>query len=103
MLHRRHDRYGVTYNAFTKTCCSLGERLPKFIMLRKPLGGFASLTNYRLYRLDGAGKIASAEWLEAADGDHALQLARELKATTTVEVWNRNKFVGRISPATDGS
>ena len=25
------------------------------------------MANYRLYRLDGAGKISSAEWLEAED------------------------------------
>lgn len=54
--------------------------------------------NFRLYRLDGAGKIASAEWLDADDEAQALDLARGLNATTTVEVWNRNKLIGRVEP-----
>jgi len=57
------------------------------------------LANFRLYRLDGAGKIGSAEWLEADDESHALELARELNSETTVEIWNRNKLVGRVQPA----
>jgi len=56
------------------------------------------LGNFRLYRLDGAGKIASAEWLDADDEAQALDLARGLNATTTVEVWNRNKLIGRVEP-----
>ena len=54
--------------------------------------------NFRLYRLDGAGKIASAEWLDADDEAQALDLARGLNAATTVEVWNRNKLIGRVEP-----
>ena len=61
------------------------------------------MANFRLYRLDGAGKIATAEWLEADDGDHALQLAREMNADTTVEVWNRNKLIGRVAPGSNGA
>ena len=57
------------------------------------------MADFRLYRLDGSGKIATAEWLAADDEGHALQLARDLKAPTTVEVWNRNRLVGRIQPA----
>ncbi len=72
-------------------------------MLGKSLGGKASLANFRLYRLDGAGKIGSAEWLEAEDENHALQLARELNAATAVEVWNRNKLVGRVQPGSQAS
>ena len=60
--------------------------------------GYASLANFRLYRLDGAGKIASADWLEADDEAHAQQLARELNAENTVEIWNRNRLVARIPP-----
>jgi hypothetical protein len=58
------------------------------------------LANFRLYRLDGAGKIASADWLEADDEAHAQQLARELNAENTVEIWNRNRLVARIPPTT---
>ena len=61
------------------------------------------MANFRLYRLDGAGKIASAEWLAADDDDHALQVARSMNESTTVEIWNRNRFVGRVQPEAEDS
>jgi hypothetical protein len=57
------------------------------------------LPNFRLYRLDGAGKIATADWLAADDDAHAEQLARELNEPNTLEIWNRNRLVARIPPA----
>jgi hypothetical protein len=60
------------------------------------------LPNFRLYRLDGAGKISTAEWLSADDDAHAERLARELQATTTLEIWNRNRLVARILPGSSG-
>jgi len=56
------------------------------------------LANYRLYRLDGAGKITSAEWLAAKDDKHAADMAREIDSQTVVEVWDRDRLVIRISP-----
>jgi hypothetical protein len=56
------------------------------------------LPSYRLYRLDGAGKIVSAEWVEAADDDAAARHARERKLPVTCEMWDRNRFVARIEP-----
>lgn len=56
------------------------------------------MADYRLYRLDGADKIASAEWLTADDDNHAASLAQALGATTTLEVWDRHRFVARIPP-----
>lgn len=43
---------------------------------------------YRLYHLDGAGRVNSAEWLEAADDSAATGLALKipLKAVTA-ELW----------------
>ena len=61
------------------------------------------MANFRLYRLDGAGKIGTAEWLEADDEDHALELVRQLKADSTIEIWNRNKLIGRVAPGANGS
>ena len=61
------------------------------------------MANFRLYRLDGAGKIASAEWLAADDDEHALEMARGLNESTTVEIWNRNRFVGRVQPEAEDS
>ena len=61
------------------------------------------MANFRLYRLDGAGKIGTAEWLEAEDENHALELARALNASTAVEIWNRNKLIGRVPPGAKGN
>ena len=56
------------------------------------------MASYRLYRLDGAGKISSAEWLEAADDDEAASQARARAQNGTCEVWDRNRLVARIEP-----
>jgi hypothetical protein len=56
------------------------------------------LRNYRLYRLDGAGKIASAEWLSAEDDAEAATQARDGGIHSTVEIWDRNRLVIRIEP-----
>ena len=56
------------------------------------------MVNYRLYRLDGTGKITGAEWLAADGDDHATRLAREVGARTTLEVWNRNRLIARVDP-----
>ena len=61
------------------------------------------MANFRLYRLDGAGKIGTAEWMEAEDENHALELARALNASTTIEIWNRNKLIGRVAPGSNGA
>jgi len=59
------------------------------------------LRNYRLYRLDGAGKIVAAEWLNAEDDNEAAQQARNREFQTTVEIWDRNRMVIRIEPNRD--
>jgi hypothetical protein len=65
-------------------------------MLPVQLRGVSVLANYRLYRLDGAGKISSAEWLEAADDDEAERQVRDGKPEGPVELWDRNRLVARI-------
>lgn len=57
------------------------------------------MPSYRLYRLDGAGKIVSAEWVDAADDAAAAQHARERALPVTCEMWERNRLVARIAPA----
>lgn len=59
-------------------------------------GGLFVLRSYRMYRLDGAGKITTAEWIEAADDEAALRHARERTTGIRSEVWDRNRLVGRI-------
>lgn len=70
-------------------------------MLLIAKGGKRPVPSFRLYRLDGAGKIASAEWLEANDDAHAQDLARELNAETTLEIWDRKRLVARIEPRSE--
>ena len=59
---------------------------------------------YRAYRLDGAGKVWSAEWIEAADDATALDAARRLDGTANLEVWQNQRLIGRIEagPHTSG-
>ena len=60
--------------------------------------GVCVLRDYRLYRLDGAGKIVGADWLSAADDDDAARQARDVQGQSTLEVWNRNRLVIRLEP-----
>jgi hypothetical protein len=56
---------------------------------------------YRLYRVDGAGKILSAEWLEAPNDEAAVEAARAASAGTSCELWQRQRLIARIGR--DGS
>lgn len=56
------------------------------------------MPSYRLYRLDGSGKIVSAEWVDAEDDAAAAQQARDRKLSVTCEMWERNRLVARINP-----
>ncbi len=60
------------------------------------------MVSYRLYLLDEAGKISSAEWIEATDDEDAARQARFRSQDGTCEVWERNRLIARIEPATDG-
>ena len=53
---------------------------------------------YRVYRLDGVGKIRGVEWLDALDDRFALQGARAIAETGGCEVWQLDRKVGRVSP-----
>ena len=59
------------------------------------------MPSYRLYRVDGAGKITSADWLEATDDGHATRLAREQAPDGMAEVWERGRLVARLGPGED--
>lgn len=56
-----------------ETCRQIGEKMPA----------------YRVYALNRSGKIASAEWIEAADDEAATTLARALfkPPPSWLEVW----------------
>jgi hypothetical protein len=51
------------------------------------------LPSYRLYRLDGAGRIISADWLEAKADEEALRMAREQVDGERFELWDRNRLI----------
>lgn len=56
----------------------------------------AALPSYRLYALDGAGRIASAEWIDAADDAEARSIAKDQSKVGRYELWDRNRLVERV-------
>ncbi|MCH8615828.1 hypothetical protein LZ016_06910 [Sphingomonas sp. SM33] len=54
------------------------------------------MSAYRVYCLDGAGKVWAAEWIEAEDDSAALAAAREINGATRYEIWEGQRLVGRI-------
>lgn len=59
------------------------------------------MPNYRLYRLDGAGKISSAEWIEAESDGDARHEARALTGQSSFELWAKNRLVERFQPGAE--
>lgn len=56
------------------------------------------MSAYRVYCLDGAGKVWAAEWIEAADDAAALESARGFSKAVKCEVWQGQRLVGRVDP-----
>lgn len=54
------------------------------------------MPEYRHYRLDGAGNITSAEWLDAADDEGAVRSVAALKLRVPSEIWNGSRLVARV-------
>lgn len=54
------------------------------------------MPTYRMYRLDGDGRIAGAEWVEAAGDAAAVQVARQRSGGGRVELWEGQRLVERI-------
>jgi hypothetical protein len=51
---------------------------------------------YRIYCLDGLDKVASAEWIDAADDATAVAMVRERWDGHKCEVWDRQRLVGTV-------
>jgi hypothetical protein len=49
-----------------------------------------------LYRLDGAGKIMSAEWVEAAGDEDALRDVQGRASSGSYELWDKERLVERF-------
>jgi hypothetical protein len=58
--------------------------------------GIGKLAGYRLYCLDGANKVASADWIEADDDSAAIAIARERHDGHECEVWQGRRLVARV-------
>ena len=56
---------------------------------------------YRIYCLDGAGKVWAAEWIDAEDDSAALESARQFKQAVRCEVWQGRRLIGQVEPQTD--
>ena len=53
--------------------------------------------HYRLYCMDGSGKIGLADWFEADTDEEAVHKARELKAgARKCEVWQGTRMVAQL-------
>jgi hypothetical protein len=60
---------------------------------------------YRLYGLDGSGKIDSAEWLEADDDEAAIVKAHARFPDGAFELWHGQQLIacGRAGPPSSSS
>ena len=54
------------------------------------------MADYRLYGLDGVNKVASGEWIEAADDETAIEVATQIMDGHDCELWQGSRFVKRI-------
>ena len=55
-----------------------------------------AMVAYRLYCLDGLGKIGHVEVLDAHNDEAALRIARDRKLEISCEVWDRDRLVGHV-------
>ena len=56
---------------------------------------------YRVYCLDGAGKVWGAQWVEADHDAAALATARQFRNSVRFEIWQGQRLVGRVQPGQD--
>ncbi|MCJ2134833.1 hypothetical protein MKK69_12310 [Methylobacterium sp. J-026] len=57
---------------------------------------------YRAFKLDRAGRVASAEIVAAEDDGQARRQVRAMVGRCTIELWERTRFLGRFEPAAPG-
>ena len=55
------------------------------------------MATYRLYCLDGVGKVVSAKWIEAADDKAATEAAEAMSDGRMCELWNGERLVARLA------
>ena len=67
-----------------------------------PAGGISLVAAYRLYHIDGGGRFSAAEWIEAVDDEAAVAAARALNKSIACELWQGQRFVGRVESEQSG-
>lgn len=72
------------------------------MLLACPRRGTWGVPNYRLYRLDGAGKITNAEWIEASADEDARREAASRAGLSSFELWEKSRLVERFRPGGPG-
>lgn len=56
------------------------------------------MASYRIYCIDGTGKISLADWIEADSDEAAIARARAVKdAAGKCEIWQHTRLVARIN------
>jgi len=58
------------------------------------------MADYRVYCMDGSGKITLAHWVEASDDDDAIRKTEAVKGDAPrCEIWLKSRLIARLSPA----
>ena len=56
------------------------------------------MVDYRIYCLDGDGRIGFADWISAANVEEAIDKARDLRPNAhRCEIWLRSDMVAKLS------
>jgi hypothetical protein len=58
--------------------------------------GIVAVAEYRLYCLDGANKVSSGDWIEAADDEAAVEIAKETHEGYECELWQGKRLVAQL-------
>jgi len=76
---------------------------PVVLLRKRPKGRLEKMGTYRIYRLDGVGRIRGAGWLDALNDRFALEGARMLASSDgyvgDCEVWQRDRLIARVHGA----
>jgi hypothetical protein len=67
------------------------------VAVERPKKGVAVMGKYRVYRLDGIGRIRDVEWLDAVDDRFALEGAEAIADAGGCEVWQLARKIGRVA------
>jgi hypothetical protein len=60
------------------------------------------MADYRLYSLDGDGRISLAEWIHADSDEQAITVARRMKrGALECEIWQKDRLVATIKATSE--